>query len=109
MQHSRFDLTLRSACLDTLFTGTLDSHSTVGGDGGCRVGEVRALLKQSKVKFLFIAISGIYLGIFEGSHGSYRAAPEHICLPTMTQAGCEHAMQCISLVHADAPCIAPQR
>ena len=41
-----------------------------------------------KVKFLFVAISGICLGIFKGSHGSHRAAPEPMCLPTMTQAGC---------------------
>ena len=54
-----------------------------------------------KVKFLFIAICGICLGIFEGS-------PEHMCLPIMTQAGCEHATQCISLVHADALRIALQ-
>ena len=38
---------------------------------------------QSKVNFLFIAISGNYLGIFEGSHGNKRAAPEPTCLPTM--------------------------
>ena len=62
-----------------------------------------------KVKFLFTTISGICLGIFEGSHGSHRAAPEPMCLPTMTQAGSEHATQCMSLVHADALRIAPQR
>ena len=60
-------------------------------------------------KFLFIAISGIFLGMFEGSYGSHRAAPEPICLSAMTQAGREHATQCIILVHADELCIAPQR
>ena len=33
-----------------------------------------------KLNFLFIAISGICLAIFEGSHGSHRAAPELMCL-----------------------------
>ena len=61
-----------------------------------------------KLKFLFIAISGICLGIFQGSHGSHQAAPEPMCWPTMTQAGHEHATQCISLVHADALHIVPQ-
>ena len=56
---------------------------------------------SSKVKFLFIAISGICFGIFEGFHGSQRAAPEPMCLPTMTQAGREHTTQFISLVHAN--------
>ena len=32
-----------------------------------------------------------------------------MCLPTMTQVGCEHTTQYISLVHADALRIAPQR
>ena len=32
-----------------------------------------------------------------------------MCLPTMTQAGCEHTMQCVTLVHADTLRIAPQR
>ena len=64
---------------------------------------------EVKVKFLFIAISGFFLGIFEGSHGSQRVAPEPMSLPTMTQAEREHTTQCIRLVHADALCIAPQR
>ena len=59
------------------------------------------VLYSNKVKFLFIAISGICLGIFKGSHGSHRAAPEPMCLPTMTQMGHEHSMQCIRLVHTD--------
>ena len=42
------------------------------------------------VKFLCFAIFGICLGIFEGFHGSQRAAPGPMCLPTMTQAGREH-------------------
>ena len=54
-------------------------------------------------------MSGICLGIFEGSPGSHRAAPEPMCLPTMTQVGHEHVVQCIRLVHADALRIAPQR
>ena len=65
---------------------------------GCRV----------KQKFLVIAISGNCLGILEGSHGSHRATLEPMCLPTMTQAGREHATQCISLVHADMLCTVPQ-
>ena len=32
-----------------------------------------------------------------------------MCLLTMTQAGRERVTQCISLVHADVLCIAPQR
>ena len=48
-----------------------------------------------------MAIPGICLGIFQGSHGSHRATPEPLCLLTMTQAGCEHATQCISLVHTN--------
>ena len=44
---------------------------------------------QCKVKFLFIAISGICHGIFESFRGSQRAASEPMCLPTMTQAGRE--------------------
>ena len=87
---------------------------------GCT--ERRATIRQSKsrpvsghfnnkikVKFLFIAISGISLGIFEGSHGSHRAQPEPMCLPTMTQAGREHMTQCIRLVHTNVLHIAPQR
>ena len=46
---------------------------------------------------------------FKGSYGSHRAAPEPMCLPTMTQAGREHATQCTRLVHADALRIAPCR
>ena len=45
-----------------------------------------------KVKFLFIAISGIFLGIFKGTRGNSRAVPEPMCLPTMTQAGREHCI-----------------
>ena len=59
--------------------------------------------------FLLTAISGICPGIFWGSSGSHRAAPGPMCLPTMTQVGCEHTTQCFSLVHADMLCIAPQR
>ena len=33
----------------------------------------------------------------------------NLCLPTMTQARCKHATQCISLVHADVLRIARQR
>ena len=62
----------------------------------------KCLCKFLKTKFLFIAISGICLGIFEGSHGSHRAAPEPMCLPTTTRAGHERATQCIRLVHAYA-------
>ena len=64
---------------------------------------------KSKVNLLFIAISAIFIGKFEGSHGSHRASHEPICLPTVTQAGHEHATQCIRLVHANALRIAPQR
>ena len=35
------------------------------------------------------------LGYSKGSRGSHWAAPEPMCLPTMTQAGREHATQCI--------------
>ena len=70
---------------------------------------IREQVKAKEIKFLFIAISVIFLGIFYGSRGSWRALPEPICLPTMTQAGREHVMQCIRLVQADALCIAPQR
>ena len=59
--------------------------------------------------FLFITISGICIGTFEGSHDSHRAAPEPMCLPNMTQVGLEHAMQCLKLVHVDVFCIVPQR
>ena len=52
-------------------------------------------VKYSKV--LFVAISGICLGIFQG----YRATLDPMCLPTMTQAGREHVIQFISLVYAD--------
>ena len=44
----------------------------------------------------------------EGSHGNHQAAPEPMCLPTLTQTGCEHTNQCISLVHANKLRIAPQ-
>ena len=54
-------------------------------------------------------MSEICLGIFEGSHGSRRAALEPMCLSTMTQMGREHATQCITLGHADTLRIAPQR
>ena len=54
----------------------------------------------NKVKFLFIAISGICLGIFENSHGNHQATPEPMCLPSMRQAGLEHLTQCISLCYA---------
>ena len=64
---------------------------------------------QLKKKFLFIAISGICFGIFQGSRGSHRAAPGPMCLLTITQVGCEHVIECINLVHADALRIAPQR
>ena len=47
-------------------------------------------------------------GKLEGSHGSHRAAPEPMCLPIMTQAGHEHATQCISLVHTDVLRFGPQ-
>ena len=63
----------------------------------------------SEIKFLFIAVSEICLGIFEGFHGSHRAVPEPMCLPIMTQAGREHVTQCISLVYIDALRIMPQR
>ena len=59
------------------------------------------------IMFRFIAISGICLGMFKGSHGGHRAAPELMCLPTMTQAGYEHITRYISLIHADALRIAP--
>ena len=62
-----------------------------------------------QVKFLFIAISGIYLRVFEGSHGSQQAVPEPMHQPTMTQARREHTTQlCIRLVHVDALRIVPQ-
>ena len=66
------------------------------------------LVLHIKLKFLFIAIAGVCLGIFKGSHGSHRAAPKPMCLPTMTQAGHEHAIQCIRLVYAEVLRIAPQ-
>ena len=53
--------------------------------------------------FTLVAISEI-LGIFEGSHGSHPAVPEPICLPTVTQARHERAVQRIGLVHADELC-----
>ena len=31
-----------------------------------------------------------------------------MCLPTMPQSGCEHATQCVRLVHANMPRVAPQ-
>ena len=65
------------------------------------------MTNKVKVKLLSIAISGICLGIFEGSHCSHRAAPEPMCLPTMTQEQHEHATQCIKLVHANELRIAP--
>ena len=65
--------------------------------------------EQSKVKFIFVVISGIYLGIFEGSHGNHRVVPEPMCLLTVTQAGHEHTTQPICLVHTDVVHIAPQR
>ena len=58
--------------------------------------------------FLFITISGIFLGIIKGSHGSQRAVPETMCLPTMTQAGREHGTKFIRLIHAYVLRIAPQ-
>ena len=42
-------------------------------------------IKVSKhLIFRFIAISGNFLGLFEGSHDSHQAVPEPMCLPTMT-------------------------
>ena len=56
------------------------------------------------VKLLFIAITGIYLGIPQGSHGSHRAALESVSLLTMARVVHERMTQCISLqlVHAEA-------
>ena len=45
---------------------------------------------KKKVKLSVIAISGICLGIFKGSHGSHRAVPEPIYLPTTRQVGHKH-------------------
>ena len=43
---------------------------------------------NTDLKFHF-SISRIFLGTFKGSHSSHGAAPLPICLPTVTQAGCE--------------------
>ena len=62
------------------------------------------------LKFLFIATSGICLGIIEDSHGSHRAAPEPVCHPTMTQANTRPRafLFFIRLVHANTLRIVPQ-
>ena len=59
---------------------------------------------------LFIAISGIFCGYSKAPV----AADEQrlnlcMCLPTMTQMGCEHVTQCVRLVQANAFRITPQR
>ena len=61
-----------------------------------------------KVKFLFIDISGICLGIqvFEDSHSSQSAVPQPVFLNTMTQLDTNtQCPQCSRLVHADELCI----
>ena len=54
-------------------------------------------------KILFIPISGICLGVLEGSCNSHLVAPEPMCLPTIhiAQAGCEDETLYISVAYAD--------
>ena len=47
------------------------------------------------------------LGYSKAPVAASQAAPESMCLPTVTQVELEHMTQCISLVHADVLRIAP--
>ena len=67
------------------------------------------LSKSSKVKFLFVAISGIFLGYSKAPAAADEQRLNLMCLPIMIQTGREHATQCVRLVHDDALRIAPQK
>ena len=55
------------------------------------------MISVYEVNFIFVAISGICLRIFAGSHSGQRAAPGLVCLPTVTPLRHEHATKCICL------------